>query len=54
MKSLELNNLITEKDALINIISDAEAKPGECPKCHAFDDDLSYRDGICETCYKEN
>ena len=28
-------------------------EPGHCPTCAAFDDDLNYRDGICETCYRE-
>jgi hypothetical protein len=28
--------------------------PGNCPACNSWDDDLSARGGICETCYQEN
>lgn len=27
---------------------------GDCPRCNSFDDDLSARDGICETCWRED
>ena len=27
---------------------------GDCPRCNAWDDDLEYRDGICESCYIED
>ena len=27
--------------------------PGDCPRCNSFDDDLGWRDGICESCYIE-
>lgn len=26
---------------------------GDCPRCNSFDDDLSFRGGICETCFRE-
>lgn len=28
-------------------------RPGDCPRCNSFDDDLNHRGGICETCYRE-
>jgi len=27
--------------------------PGNCPRCYSWDDDLDFRDGICECCYLE-
>ena len=27
---------------------------GDCPLCYSFDDDLSYRGGICEVCFIES
>lgn len=34
-------------------VAERESVPGDCPVCNSFDDDLSWRDGICETCYIE-
>jgi len=30
------------------------SQPGDCPRCNSFDDDLSHRGGICETCFRED
>lgn len=41
-------------DGFMWVNAEAEdGEPGNCPRCGSWDDDLSARDGICETCYLE-
>ena len=32
----------------------AASTAGDCPRCNSFDDDLSFRGGICETCWRDD
>lgn len=32
---------------------DETTNAGNCPECYSWDDDLTFRGGICETCYLE-
>lgn len=37
-----------------NPYEDCPQHYGSCPRCNAWDDDLSYRNGVCENCYQND
>lgn len=45
-----------EKQVVASVLVDADetTNAGNCPECYSWDDDLTFRGGICETCYLES
>lgn len=38
----------------LEVIGWTTQEGGNCPNCYSWDDNLEYRDGICEDCYLDS